>query len=169
MPTRDALLQSFFQTIQNATSLADQSIKGKALMCAGNLAQACGDSNFPQEALTTFTTFALECLQQTDAKYELKETAINYFSEISKILKSKMESIIPVIVPLVLESTNTKVAAEGPNDGKAATAEFDLDSDQDDDPDMFLDLEGVDEQVSAIHCLGNLSLNCSGLMQPYLE
>ena len=33
---------------------------------------------------------------------------------------------------------------------------------------MQLDLEGVDEQVSAIHCLGNLALYCSGLMQPYL-
>ena len=77
-----------------------------------------------------------------------------------------MESIIPVIVPLVLESTNTKVAAQDP---KEAAKEFDLDSENEDDPDMFLDLEGVDEQVSAIHCLGNLSLNCSALMQPYLE
>ena len=147
LPTRDALLQSFFQTIQNATSLADQSIKGKALMCAGNLAQACGDSNFPQEALTTFTTFALECLQQSDAKYELKETAINYFSEISKILKSNMGSIIPVIVPLVLECTNTKVAAEDPDDSKPVTAELELDSDEDDDSEYDIDLEGVDEQV----------------------
>ena len=32
-----------------------------------------------------------------------------------------------------------------------------------------IDLEGIDEQSSAIHCLGNLSLNCSSLMQPYLE
>ena len=51
IPTRDALLQSFFNTIENSTTLADQSIKGKALMCAGNLAQACGASDFPQQAL----------------------------------------------------------------------------------------------------------------------
>ena len=38
LPMRDTLLQSFFNTIRNANTLADQSIKGKALMCAGNLA-----------------------------------------------------------------------------------------------------------------------------------
>ena len=90
LPTRDALLQSFFNTIRNSTALADQSIKGKTLMCAGNLAQSCGQSNFPEEALEEFTRFGIECLQQTDAKCELKETAINYFSEISKIMKSRM-------------------------------------------------------------------------------
>ena len=34
---------------------------------------------------------------------------------------------------------------------------------------MALDMEGIDEQVSAIHCLGTLSLYCAGLMQPYIE
>jgi len=41
---------------------------------------------------------------------------------------------------------------------------FDLDSDSDDNEVVHMDLEGIDEQTSAIHCLGNLSLNCSGLM-----
>ena len=112
MPTRDALLEAFFNTIKNASSIQDQSIKGKALMCAGNLAQSCGESDFPQAALEEFTRFALECLQQTDAKYELKETAINYFSEISKILKSKMATLIPVIIPSILEACETKVGME---------------------------------------------------------
>lgn len=136
-------------------------------MCAGNLAQSCGESEFPQEALDTFTSFALECLQQTDAKYELKETAINYFSEISKILKSKMANLIPRIIPAILEACETKVGMEP----KLQEADqFDLDSDSDDDEAVIgIDLEGIDEQTSAIHCLGNLSLNCSGLMQPYLE
>ena len=71
-------------------------------MCAGNLAEACGAANFPQEALTKFTQFALECLQQTDSKMELKETAINFFSEISKILKSQMAEIIPIIIGPIL-------------------------------------------------------------------
>ena len=49
--------------------------------------------------------------------------------------------------------------------------EFDLDSDSGDDDEMLfnIDVEAIDEQTSAIHCLGNLSLNCSALMQPYLE
>ena len=50
------------------------------------------------------------------------------------------------------------------------SVEFDLDSDSDGEDEMMfgLDLDGIDEQTSAIHCLGNLSLNCSALMQPYL-
>ena len=50
--------------------------------------------------------------------------------------------------------------------------EFSLDSDEDGDVDIQqveIDVEGLDEQISAVHCLGNLSLNCSQLMQPYLE
>jgi len=31
-----------------------------------------------------------------------------------------------------------------------------------------MDLEGIDEQTSAIHCIGNLALNCSGIMHQYL-
>jgi len=52
---------------------------------------------------------------------------------------------------------------------KEGGAEFDLDSDEEDGEEMVMDLEGIDEQVAAIHCLGNLSLYCSGIMQPHLE
>ena len=141
-------------------------------MCAGNLISSCGDSsNFPQEALERFTSFGLECLKQADAKYELKETAINYFSEISKVLRSQMAPIIPMILDQILESTETKVASQEVDTEKKAD-EFDLDSDEEDEEEgimLQLDYEAIDEQVSAIHCLGNLSLNCSGLMQPHLE
>ncbi len=44
----------------------------------------------------------------------------------------------------------------------------DEDDGEDEDEMMFgLDLEGIDEQTSAIHCLGNLSLNCGALMHQY--
>ena len=110
-------------------------------MCAGNLAQACGDGEFPQQALEEFTRFALECLNQTDAKFELKETAINYFSEISKILKSKMAQLIPTIVPIIIESTETKLNIE--KLVEQADNEFDLDSDEDSEDEVHLmDLEG---------------------------
>jgi len=83
-----------------------------------------------------------------------------------------MANIIPMIIEPILLATETQVVGEDPTK-KAAdqAAEFDLDSDDEDSEDFVMqyDLEGVDEQVSAIHCLGNLSLNCSALMQPYLE
>ena len=73
-------------------------------MCAGNVAAACGKANFPQEALEEFTKFGLECIQQQDAKYELRETAISYFSEISKILRSEIAPILPQIIPPILKA-----------------------------------------------------------------
>lgn len=95
---------------------------------------------------------------------------MNYFSEISKILKSKMAPILPVILEPILAATEKEAFLETKAERQGA-GEFDLDSDDEDDEEVMLqyDLEGVDEQVSAIHCLGNLCLNCSGLMQPYLE
>lgn len=137
-------------------------------MCAGNLAFSCGPGNFPGDALERFTQFALECLQQNESKFELKETAMNYFSEIAKILKSQMAQIIPMIIEPILAATETQISSVKV-DNKEGGAEFDLDSEDDDDEEIMMDLEGVDEQVAAVHALGNLSLYCSGIMQPHLE
>lgn len=84
-------------------------------------------------------------------------------------MKSRMSNIIPIIIESILNACDTKVEMEDASE-KAPTAEFDLDSDDEDGDEMMigLDLDGIDEQTSAIHCLGNLSLNCSGIMQPYL-
>ena len=79
-----------------------------------------------------------------------------------------MAALLPTIVPIILESTETKVIQEEVEKEKGA--EFDLDSDDEDEEVMIgLDLEGIDEQVSAIHCLGTLFLECSTTMYPYLE
>ena len=168
LPSRDVLMQALFDTIRNATSIQDQTNKGKALMCAGNLAQACGKDNFPETALEEFTRFGIDCLQQTDSHFELKETAINYFSEISKIMRSRMAQILPIIIEPILESCETKVTSKDVE--KPSTDTFDLDSESDDEYEMVgVDNGDLDEQTSAIHCVGNLALNCSGLMQPYLD
>lgn len=47
--------------------------------------------------------------------------------------------------------------------------EFDLDSGDEDVEEVVMHEEDIDEQVAAINACGNLSLYCSGLMQPYLE
>ena len=64
MPYRDSLLEVFYAIMQNSGASTEQAVRGKALMCAGNLAQACGKDNFPQEALEEFTKFGLICIQQ---------------------------------------------------------------------------------------------------------
>ena len=142
-------------------------------MCVGNLAQACGANEFPQQALEQFTRFSLEILQQIDANCELKETAINFFSEISKILKSQMARLIPQIVPLILEACDIEIGSQ--TKAKDTDDAFDLDSDESEEEiPGKLDVDGIDDQelvqqVAAVHCLGNLSLYCSEPMQPYLE
>ena len=69
-----------------------QSCKGQALMCAGKLAAACWKDKFPTQAIEVFTAFGLECLKE-DNKYELRETSISYFSDLTVLLK---EEISPV-------------------------------------------------------------------------
>ena len=78
-----------------------------------------------------------------------------------------MAQIVPVIIEPIISSTANKVVEV---DVAKDEDEFDLDSDDDHDHDhVMMDLEGIDEQVAAIHALGNLCLYCSGLMQPHLQ
>ena len=79
-----------------------------------------------------------------------------------------MDTIIPIIIEPILEACETKLIAQS-HEHEEEGAEFDLDSDDEDGEVVGFDLEGTDEQVSAIHCIGNLCLYCSGIMQPYLE
>ena len=55
---------------------------------------------------------------------------------------------------------------------KKKDAGFSLDSDSDDDEEVVgleLDTNFIDEKTSAVHALGNLCLNCSGVIQPYMQ
>ena len=95
LPHRDILLKILYEIINDKH---DQELKGAALLCAGNLAQACGQENFPIEALEEFTKFGLQCIQSADSKFELKSTAIGYFSEICKIMKSQLAPIFNIVL-----------------------------------------------------------------------
>ena len=61
-------------------------------------------------------------------------------------MKSRMATIIPIVIESILEACDTKVNMEDATQ-KQPTAEFDLDSDSDDGEEMMieLDLEGIDE------------------------
>ena len=109
---RDTLLETFYNIITNTTATTEQSIKGKALLCAGSLASACGKGNFPQQALEEFTKFGLKCIQQKDTKLELRETSISYFSDISKILKSEFAPILDAVLKPILEVIVIGVSVE---------------------------------------------------------
>lgn len=46
---------------------------------------------------------------------------------------------------------------------------LDSDSEEGDIAGIDIDPEFLDEKCAAVHAIGNLALNCSGLMQPHLE
>lgn len=96
-PYREDLINTLFVVLKNSDSIL-QEVKGQALMCAGRLFEVCGKDEKMTVAVEEFTKFALECLQQTDHKVELRQTAISYFSEICKFQKSNMASILGVVI-----------------------------------------------------------------------
>jgi len=75
-------------------------------MCAGQLASAVGKEKFPQECIEVFTKYALEFLVMD--KFELRETAISYFAELVRILKSEMQPIIDTVLSEILKSCKSE-------------------------------------------------------------
>lgn len=165
------LLENLFEIVKTATDKDSQQVKGQALMCAGNLANACGKEKFPAQALEEFTKFALECLNQEDAKLELRETALGYFSEIAKILKSGMAPIFETVLNQVIKSLESEDGIKAQTAAKN-TNEFSLESDSEEGEEVVgidIDTNFIDEKSSAIHTLGNLALHCPGLMIKHLD
>jgi len=132
-------------------------------LCVGHLAAAVGRDFFPPEKLEDFTKFGLIAIKEE--KYELRETAISYFSEVVKILKTDIGQILPVILEEVLK---TCASEEGIREttmddiNKAKQGDFSLDSDSEegagDIVGMDIDVNFLDEKSSAVHCLGHLCL-----------
>jgi hypothetical protein len=139
-------------------------------MCAGQLASAVGKENFPMQVLEQFTAFGLECFAE-NSKYELRETALSYFSDLSKIMRAEIAPIFDKILEEVIKSCNSdsgikKNLVEKEKEG------FSLDSDSDFEDEIEgvdVDINFLDEKSAAISAMGNLALNCPGLMLPKLK
>jgi hypothetical protein len=70
LPFMNEMLEVFHKIIKdNANNSEEQEIRGQALMCTGNLAAVSGKEKFPAEALTEFTKFGMECLEEKDSKF----------------------------------------------------------------------------------------------------
>jgi len=65
-----------------------------------------GKEKFPKDCIEVFTKYALEFLALD--KFELRETAISYFAELVRILKSEMQPIIDVVVSEILKSCKSE-------------------------------------------------------------
>lgn len=80
-----------------------------------------------------------------------------------------MAPVLETVIDAVIDACET-------DEAETKTAEkhregFSLDTDSDDDEVIGVDvnLNFLDEKASALHCLGNLAVNCSGVIQPYME
>lgn len=111
----------------------------------------------------------MQCLAQTDSKLELREQAIGYFSEISKILKSDMAPVLSTVLTEIMKSLASEDGIKPQTQTKQK--DFSLDSDSDDGEQVVgfdIDTGFIDEKAAAIHALGNICLNCPSLVFPHL-
>ena len=108
----------------------EQNVKGNALMVAGRLIASCGKDKIKPEYVTTFTNFAALHLVG-ESKFELKETAITYFADLSVFLGDTdfapyFDKVITEILKIMAEDNDLQDAE------KTAKAGFSLDSDSED-------------------------------------
>lgn len=133
-PFMNDLIQVFHGIITMQGNVVEiQQTKGQALMCAGKLASSCGREVFPEQAITEFTNFALECLKTNESKYELKETAFNFFADLSFLLKEDIGPVFEQVINAILEAVNAEDNHEKVKDEKKQDQGFSLDSDTEDD------------------------------------
>jgi hypothetical protein len=135
-------------------------------MCAGKLAAACGKEVFPTQAIEIFTAFGLECLK-VDNKFELRETSISYFSDLTVLLKEEIAPVFNQVMNEVLKTCmkedNHNETYEKPKEGQG----FSLDSDSE-EPELMgidVDVNTLDEKASAINALGIMGCHAPVLCQ----
>lgn len=152
---------------------APLTVKGQALMCAGRLAAACGKEKFPDKAIEAFTQFGMQCLStEGDNKYELRETSITYFADLSVFLKDDIAPVFDQVMTEILKTCNAVDEYKDPNKesteaGKSTAASgagFSLDSDSDaEEMDVEIDVNHLDEKSAAVNALGVIGQHCPKL------
>ena len=172
LPYQETILKTLYDTIINpSTGPGEITVRGQALMCAGQLASAVGKDKFPKECIEVFTKVALEFLAMD--KFELRETAISYFAELVRILKDEMAPIINTVLDEILKSCKSDAGFQEEHAKKSKDA-FSLDSDSEDENQaslvgMNVDVNFIDEKSAAVHALGNIGLFCGGLILPRMQ
>ena len=94
----------------------EQNVKGNALMVAGRLIASCGKDKIKPEYVTTFTNFGATHLVG-ESKFELKETAITYFADLSVFLGDEgfqpyFENVVNEILKILAEDNDLQDAVK---------------------------------------------------------
>lgn len=154
-------------TLQQGSVSEQQNVKGQALKCVGSLAASCGKEHWQPETTQVFTGFALECLK-SDNKYELKENAISYFSDLSVLMREDVPPCLEQVLEEILKVCHSEEEFT-PQEGEKKK-DFSLDSDSDDEElGIEVDVSQIDEKSAAINALGIISLNSPKLCQPKMK
>jgi hypothetical protein len=151
-------------------NIADQQlIKGQALMCAGRLASSCGRDVFPAQSIDEFTKFGLECLKSTE-KYELKETAFTYFSDLSSLLREEMAPVFEPVMNAILMTMNADDDHDPVKDETKQNKGFSLDSDSEDDyVGINVNINQVDERAAAVNAMGIIAMHSPKLVMTRMK
>jgi hypothetical protein len=148
----------------------EQNVKGSALMVAGRLIASCGKDKIKPEYVTTFTNFGAVHLSG-GSKFELKETAITYFADLSVFLGDNdfapyFDKVIEEILKTCGEDNDLKDAEKTE---KAGGFSLDTDSDEGGEMTQYVDLANLDEKSSAINALGVMGMHVPKLMAGKLK
>lgn len=161
IPYQDQLIKALSDIVHADQGTSEnQNVKGQALMCIGKLASSCGRERFPEEAISVFTNFALSCLNEKDNKLELRETAFNFFSDLSYLIKEGIQPIFEQILTEILKSCKEDAEMIEVKNQKETSNKFSLDSDSEEEiAGMDVDVGQLDEKTAAVAALGFISKN----------
>uniref|UniRef100_A0A7S3FVR3 Importin N-terminal domain-containing protein n=1 Tax=Strombidium rassoulzadegani TaxID=1082188 RepID=A0A7S3FVR3_9SPIT len=174
IPFQQDLLKALHDIIMTEKSGSEnQNVKGQALMCVGKLASSCGKENFPQEAISVFTEFAMSCLSsETSNKLELRETAFTYFSDLSVLIKEEIKPIVDQVLTQILKTCTQELEFKKVEEkGDEAKQKFSLDSDSEDQALMGIDVDvnQLDEKTAAVNALGIICLHSPESVEPRMQ
>jgi len=143
-------------------------------MCVGKLAASCTKEHWKHD-LEMFTQFGLQCLK-SDNKFEIKESAISYFSDLSVLAKNEIpmpifEDVMAELFKVCMKDDDAlkKKQEEKPQ----KPGDFSLDTDSDDmdnfEDDIEIDNSIVDEKSAAVNAIGVFGCHSPGLAKSCLK
>ena len=104
-------------------------------------------------------------------KFELRETAISYFAELTRILKLELAPIINTVIDEIIKTCNSDAGVKKQLQ-EATKDQYALDSDSEDEAELVgidVDVNFIDEKSAAVHALGNIALFSLELLLPRME
>jgi hypothetical protein len=113
-----------------------------------------------------FTLFGLECLKE-DNKYELRETAISYFSDLTVLMKEEIAPVFDQVMTEILKTCMQEDKFEETYENKKKEGDFSLDTDSD-EPELMgvdVDVNTLDEKAAAVNALGIIGCHAPNLCQ----